>query len=203
MIKRIGIALVLMLSIVSVSLAAEKKGNAKEQEKPKAVEAKQDEEMAKKIKEAEKTLNNTKWQVNFSQITQAEKKEKFADTVSFKDGKVEIESLTSQGFSATSFTISIKGDDNNVIVWETMQVSEKKGLAFLKGEIEEGRMRGVLSRHLDEKSVKDYTFYSTSKEVIQEVTPPPPAEPVPAAAVVQAAEKAKASPSPAKENKAK
>jgi hypothetical protein len=201
MIKRIGIVLVLMLSIVSVSLAAEKKENAKEQEKPKLVEARQDEEMAKKIKEAEKTLNNTKWQVNFSQITQLEKKEKFTDTVSFKDGKVELASLISQGFPATSFTITIKGDDNSVIIWETMQASEKKGLAFLKGEIEEGRMRGVLSRHFDEKSVKDYSFYSTSKEVVQEVTPPPPAEPVPP--VVQAEEKAKASPSPAKENKAK
>ena len=200
MIKRIGIALVLMLSIVSVSSAAEKKENAKEQEKPKAVEARQDEEMAKKIKEAEKTLSNTKWQVNFTQITQLEKKEKFTDTVSFKDGKVEIGSLTPQGFPATSFTITIKGDDNSVIVWETMQASEKKGLAFLKGQIEEGRMRGVLSRHFDEKSVKDYSFYSTSKEVIQEVTPPPQAEPAPA---VQAEEKAKASPSPAKEKKAK
>jgi len=200
MIKRIGIALVLMLSIVSVSSAAEKKENAKEQEKPKAVEARQDEEMAKKIKEAEKTLSNTKWQVNFSQITQAEKREKFTDTVSFKDGKVEIASLTSQGFPATSFTITIKGDDNSIVVWETMQTSEKKGLAFLKGQIEEGRMRGVLSRHFDEKSVKDYSFYSTSKEVIQEVTPPPQAEPAPA---VQAEEKAKASPSPAKEKKAK
>jgi hypothetical protein len=178
MIKKILIVLMLVFGLCSVSLAAEKKENAKEQEKPKAAEVRQDEEMAKKINEAEKTLNNIKWQVNFSQITQLEKKEKFADAISFKDNKVEVGSLMSQGFSATSFTITLKGDTGNIIVWETMQKSEKKGIAFLKGEIEEGRMRGVLSRHVDEKTVKDYSFSSTGMETMQENPPAAPAEEV-------------------------
>ncbi|MCX5693112.1 MAG: hypothetical protein NTX47_05460 [Candidatus Omnitrophica bacterium] len=173
MIFKLCLALVLIACFVSVSVAAE----TKEQVKPKAVEVKQDEDMVKKIKEAEKELNNTKWQINLSQITQAEKKDKFTDALLFKDGKVEMESLKSQGFSASGFTITVKGD--NIIVWETMQTSEKKGLAFWKGEIEEGRMRGVLSRHFDEKTVKDYSFYSTGKEIIQEeasiAAVPPPA----------------------------
>jgi len=150
--------------------------------------------MVKKVKEAEKELNNTKWQISLTQITQAEKKEKLTDTLRFKDDKVEMESLTSQGFPASGFTITIKGDDNNVIVWETMQVSEKKGLAFWKGEIEEGRMRGVLSRHLDEKTVKDYSFYSTAKEMIQEEAPI-------AAAPTAKTSDIKAPTSPAKEEK--
>jgi hypothetical protein len=174
MIKKIFIVFMLVSGIISIAVAAEKKETGKEQEKPKTAEVKQNKEMAGKINDAEKSLNNTRWQVNFSQLTQAEKKEKFTDKISFKDGKVEIGTLASQGFPGTSFTITIKGDDNNIIVWETMQTSEKKGLAFLKGEIEEGRMRGVLSRHLDEKTVKDYSFYSTGKEVIQEEAPAVP-----------------------------
>jgi hypothetical protein len=174
MIKRIGIALVLMLSIVPVSSAEE----AKEvKENKKAVETKAPEktkldmERENRIKEAAKELENTLWRVNFKQITQSEKKETFTDVIRFKTGKVEIESLTSQGFSPTSYSITVKGETYNIVVWETMQTSEKKGLAFWKGEIEEGKMRGVLSRHLGEKTVKDYSFYSTVKEMIQEEAP--------------------------------
>ena len=175
MIFKLCLAFILIACFVSVSVAAETKEQVKPQQK--AVEVKQDEDMVKKIKEPEKELNNTKWQISLSQITQAEKKDKFTDTLRFKDGKVEMESLISQGFSASGFTITVKGD--NIIVWETMQTSEKKGLAFWKGEMEEGRMRGVLSRHFDEKTVKDYSFYSTGKETVQEeaamAAVPPPA----------------------------
>jgi hypothetical protein len=174
MIKRIGITLVLMLSLVPVSLAEE----AKEiKENKTAVETnapektKLDIEGENRIKEAAKELENTLWRINLKQITQSEKKEAFADVIRFKAGKVEMESLTSQGFSPTSYSVTVKGETYNIVVWETMQTSEKKGLAFWKGEIEEGRMRGVLSRHLDGKTVKDYSFYSTAKEMIQEEAP--------------------------------
>jgi hypothetical protein len=204
MISRLCLAFSLIMCFVSVSAAAENK-EAKKQEKPQAIEVKQDEEMAKRIEEAGKEINNTKWQVTFNQITQAEKKDSFADTISFKDGKVEVASLTSQGFNASGFTISVKG--KNTIVWETMQTGEGKGLAFWKGEIEDGKMRGVLSRHLDEKTVKDYSFYSTAKDVIQEEAPIAAAP----AAVAEKVKKeettnasdVKAVPSPAKEEKKK
>ena len=174
MIKRIGIALVLMLSLVSVSSAEEKK-EAKENKT--AVETKAQEktkldmERENRLKEAAKELENTLWQVNLKQITQSEKKEAFTDEIRFKAGMVEIKSLASQGFSPTSYSITVKGETYNIVVWETMQTSEKKGLAFWKGEIEEGKMRGVLSRHLDEKTVKDYSFYSIAKEMMQEEAP--------------------------------
>ncbi len=173
MISRLCLAFSLIMCFVSVSAAAENKEAG-----PSAIEVKQDEEMAKRIEEAGKEINNTKWQVTFTQITQAEKKDSFTDTIRFKDGKVEVASLASQGFNASGFTISVKGQ--NTIVWETMQTSEKKGLAFWKGEIENDKMRGVLSRHIDAKTVKDYTFYSTAKEMITEEAPAvvtPPAAP--------------------------
>jgi hypothetical protein len=167
MISRLCLAFSLIMCFISVSVAAENKEAG-----PSAVEVKQDEEMmAKRIEAAGKELNNTKWQVTFNQITQAEKKDSFTDTISFKDGKVEVAGLASQGFSASGFTISVKRQ--NTIVWETMQTGEKKGLAFWKGEIENDKMHGVLSRHIDEKTVKDYTFYSTGKEMIQEAASTP------------------------------
>jgi hypothetical protein len=182
MISRLCLAFSLIMCFVSVSALAEDKGAA-----PSAVEVKQDEEMmAKRIEAAEKELNNTKWQVTFNQITQTEKKDSFTDTISFKDGKVEVAGLASQGFSASGFTISVKRQ--NTIVWETMQTGEKKGLAFWKGEVENDKMHGVLSRHIDEKTIKDYTFYSTGKEMIQEAVSAP-AAPAAAPAVSTEAKK--------------
>ncbi|MFA4991835.1 MAG: hypothetical protein WC569_04560 [Candidatus Omnitrophota bacterium] len=181
MFKRLGIMFIFILVIVSAGVAAEKKEAVTKKEKPKAVEAKKDDGMSKKIQDAVKELDRTLWNINVTQITSSEKKEKYTDKIRFQDDTVAIDSLVSQGFPATSFTITIKGDENNIIVWETMQTSEKKGLAFWKGELEEGRMRGVLSRHIDEKTVKDYSFYSTGKEVIQEEVSPAAAETAPAA----------------------
>ncbi|OLS15356.1 MAG: hypothetical protein RBG13Loki_1030 [Promethearchaeota archaeon CR_4] len=200
MVKRIGIVFILILGLVSFSLAAEKKEAVTKKEKPKAAEVKKDDGMVKKIQDAIKELDKTLWNINVTQITSSEKKEKYTDKIRFKDDTVAIETLVSQGFPATSFTITIKGDENNIIIWETMQSSEKKGLAFLKGELEEGRMRGVLSRHIDEKTVKDYSFYSTSKEVIQEEVLP--AETTPAASQAAPSEEVKKEEAKAAEVKA-
>jgi hypothetical protein len=195
MISRLCLAVSLIMCFVSVSVAAENKEAG-----PSAIEVKQDEEqMAKRVEEARKGLNNTKWQVTFNQITQAEKKDSFTDTISFKDGKVEVAGLTSQGFNAPGFTLSIKRQ--NTIVWETMQTGEKKGLAFWKGEIENDKMRGMLSRHIDEKTIKDYAFYSTAKEMIIEapVVANPPAVVTPPAAPAVEAKKEETKPLKAKE----
>ena len=95
-----------------------------------------------------------------------------------------------------------------------MQTSEKKGLTFWKGELENDKMRGVLSRHIDEKTIKDYTFYSTAKEMITEappvvatppavVTPPaPPAEEVKKEEIAPKTADVE-TPAPAKEEKKK
>jgi len=117
------------------------------------------------IKAAKEKLNNTVLEIELSQMTAEPKKETFKDTLRFSDNKIESDKLKAEGFPATNYTVSMSGED--IVVWETMQTSEKKGLAFWKGELENGVMRGVLSRHLDEKTVKDYSFASTKVEAVE------------------------------------
>jgi hypothetical protein len=119
------------------------------------------EEMEKRknmIKAAKEKLNNLVWHIEVAQMTSEPQKETYKDTLRFTDNKVASEHLASDDFPSTNYTVSMSGE--NVVVWETMQTSEKKGLAFWKGEVEGGVMRGVLSRHFDEKSVRDYSFSS-------------------------------------------
>jgi len=113
----------------------------------------------KKIAQAKKELEGTVWEISLTQMGTTNKSE---DTITFTEGKVESRKLTDEGFSPTNFTVSLK--ENEIIVWETMQSSEDEGLAFWRAEISGGRMRGVLSRHISENRVKDYTFASEVKK---------------------------------------
>lgn len=126
------------------------------------------------IKAAKEKLNNQIWKIELVQMTAEPTKETFKDTLRFVNNRVESEKLVSEGFPTTNYTVSMSGE--NIVVWETMQTSEKRGLAFWKGELESGVMRGVLSRHLDEKTVKDYSFSSVGAsekiaEPVKEETP--------------------------------
>ena len=151
---KIGLV-VLILGVVTVDWA-----QSSDEEKIAA----QAEKKRQMIKAAKKKLDNTTWQIELTQMTTGKKKVKTEDTLRFINGRIESEQLVSEGFSASNFTVRIKREDT--VIWETMQSSEEQGLAFWRGEIKEGIMRGVLSRHLDEKTIKDYTFVSEKKEII-------------------------------------
>jgi hypothetical protein len=75
-----------------------------------------------------------------------------------------------------------------------MQTSEKAGLAFWHGELENDVMRGVLSKHPDQKTHNDFSFYSFEKK--EYFAPSPPAEAVKPAPA--APEPATEEPAPAK-----
>ena len=151
---KIGLV-VLILGVVTVDWA-----QSSDEEKIAA----QAEKKRQMIKAAKKKLDNTTWQIELTQMTTGKKKVKTEDTLRFINGRIESEQLVSEGFSVSNFTVRIKREDT--VIWETMQSSEEQGLAFWRGEIKEGIMRGVLSRHLDEKTIKDYTFVSEKKEII-------------------------------------
>jgi hypothetical protein len=148
------------------------------------------EKMRKLIQEAKNKLNNTAWQIELKQAVStaapdiAGKKQKKAsvatiekDIISFRDNKIDSSSLMAEGFSPTNYTVRLKGKDNDITIWETMQTSQDKGVAFWRGEIEKDVMRGVLSWQVSEEDKRDYTFTSVKKEG---ATPSPvPATPVP------------------------
>ena len=143
--------------IIILTLCISTAGRAESDKEKLAAEQKRRE----MIENAKEDLNDTTWKIELSQMGSGAKVENISDTVRFADNEVESEILASEGFPGTSFTVSIK--DNAAIVWETMQTSEKGGLAFWKGEIKDGVMRGVLSRHLNGKTVKDYSFITVEK----------------------------------------
>ena len=53
------------------------------------------------------------------------KGKKEAETVVFKDNQVSFVSYGKKGFPSTNFTLSVQ--DDGMVVWETMQTSEKAG----------------------------------------------------------------------------
>lgn len=123
------------------------------------------------IEEKRKILNNTEWKIDLRILNStepAEGKEKAAketDIVTFKDNKVGISSFSKKGFADTNYTLSVQED--GTVVWETMQNMDK-ATAFWRGELDSEmiKMQGILSNHLDETVIKDYSFVSIEKKNI-------------------------------------
>jgi hypothetical protein len=144
---------------------------AKEAAKPAAVsqsDKARDEALKAKRAIAQKKLNelnNTEWLVDMSPMAaKAGKKE--SDVVTFKNNQVSIASYVKRGFPTTNFTLTVQED--GVVIWETMQTSEKSGIAFWRGEFDPKlqTMRGVVSYQMDKKNKQDYSFLSSSRKNI-------------------------------------
>jgi len=150
------------------------------------------EERNKLENKAKEGLNGTVWEINLAEMASGEgaqsKKKETAETLYFENLQVRMQGMLDKGFNPTNYTIRLKGKDNAIIVWETMQTSEDKGIAFWRGQFEKGSksMRGVLSWHLDENKKIDYSFKGTQKEIAPEVKPVAEA-PAPTVAAEEAA----------------
>ncbi|MFH0828172.1 MAG: hypothetical protein V1919_03305, partial [Candidatus Omnitrophota bacterium] len=109
-------------------------------------------------------LNDTEWTIDLVSMVAKGKKE--VDIITFKNSQVAIASFTKKGFPTTNFTLTVQED--GTVIWETMQTSEKSGIAFWRGELDSKlqTMRGVVSHQLDNKSKQDYSFVSTTKKNI-------------------------------------
>jgi hypothetical protein len=139
-------------------------------EQPKAAASKEDKakqeaiSAKKQLEERKrKELANTEWQIELVPLSGKGKKE--AETIVFKDHQVSFSSYGKKGFPATNFTLSVQ--DDGMVVWETMQTSEKSGVMFWRGEMPDMQtLRGIFSYHPDEKTTIDYSFTSTGKKGI-------------------------------------
>ncbi len=109
-------------------------------------------------------LNNTEWTIDLVSMSAKSKKE--VDVITIKNSQVTIASFNKKGFPTTNFTLTVQED--GTVIWETMQTSEKSGIAFWRGELDSKlqNMRGVVSHQLDNKSKQDYSFVSTAKKNI-------------------------------------
>ncbi|MFH1837848.1 MAG: hypothetical protein ABH862_07040 [Candidatus Omnitrophota bacterium] len=117
------------------------------------------EEKSAIAKDAKLKLNNTTWEIELKEMSTEKNREEMKDIIRFAEGRISSDKLTKEGFTPTNYTVRIKGKDR--LIWETMQTSEEKGIAFWRGELREGQpMRGVLSWHIKENKIKDYSFSS-------------------------------------------
>ncbi|MDD5348015.1 MAG: hypothetical protein PHT59_05315, partial [Candidatus Omnitrophica bacterium] len=109
-------------------------------------------------------LNNTEWQIELVPLTGKGKKE--FDAVIFRNNQVSIASYSKKGFPTTNYTLTIQGDGR--ITWETMQTSEKAGVAFWRGDLDAKMqtMSGVVSYQVTKTARNDFSFVSTSKKEV-------------------------------------
>ena len=80
-----------------------------------------------------------------------------ADLLSFKKGEFVSAKLNTLGFPNSSYSQNI--DENGKVVWHTMQTGPD-GVATWRGEIKNGRMRGILILRKAGKEPQDFSFVS-------------------------------------------
>jgi hypothetical protein len=149
-------------------VAAEVKSTEKTKPAPisQTDKARSEELKAKKAQAQRKLgeLNNTEWAIDLTLMTAKGKKE--TDVISFKNNQVSVAGFAKKGFPTTNFTLTVQED--GTLIWETMQTSEKSGIAFWRGELDPKMqtMRGVVSHQIDPNKKQDYSFVSTAKKNI-------------------------------------
>jgi hypothetical protein len=67
--------------------------------------------------------------------------------------------MNSLGYPSSNYSVSV--EDNNKIVWETMQTSDT-GVVSWRGEIEQDKMTGIFSLREKGKSPQDFAFVSVA-----------------------------------------
>lgn len=149
--KKVIVLVIIVLMVTGVAFAETKKKQTIVQTQTLPLE----EIIAKKKAE----LNGTEWTVEMKPMSGKGKAE--TDVITFAEDKVSSKNLSNAGYPATNFTVRLEED--GTVIWETMQTSEKDGQAFWRGDINEGVMRGVLSKRDKKDNAYDFNFVSVTK----------------------------------------
>jgi hypothetical protein len=125
-------------------------------------------------------LDGTTWIIDLTPMSGSKGKGE-KDTLSFSKGTVSSKNLVARGYAASNFSLRML-EDNTTYTWETMQVSDKEGKAFWRGDISsDGIMRGVVSIR-NKKNAYDSNFVSENLKkdstVVDTLVTPPVATPV-------------------------
>ena len=100
-------------------------------------------------------LRSSEWQVK---MVATNSKAESADILSFVDGKFDSARMNELGYPSSNYSITV--EDNNKIIWETMQTSPDGGVVSWRGEIAEGKMNGIASLRQTGKEPQDFSFIS-------------------------------------------
>lgn len=127
-----------------------------------ALEAKRT-ELRKKVEEKKAEINGSSWDI---QINSSNPKAGLTgpDQLTFQDGKFTSRTFSKKGYSATNYTLTVQ-EETGATTWETMQTSEKDGIAFWRGEWKDDVMSGVINRQLEEGNEEYYFSSSAMKRI--------------------------------------
>ena len=99
-------------------------------------------------------LKSTEWQIKLTPFSGTEES---ADVLSFAEGKFVSAKLNSLGYPSTNYSATLI--NNKTVVWETIQ-STAEGTVSWRGEVEDGKMTGIMSLRENGKAPQDFNFVS-------------------------------------------
>jgi len=147
-------------------IPVDKKTKLEEEARIKENKAQEEARKAKRalIEQKRKEINNIEWEIEL--VPLSGKGKTLSETVVFKNMQVSFVEFGKKGFTPSNF--SLKVQDDKILVWETMQTSEKSGVVFWRGEITPDlqKMRGVVSYQISDKKKEDYSFISINRKII-------------------------------------
>lgn len=109
-------------------------------------------------------LNNTEWEINV--ISQTDKGRRIkSDILRFVNKKVYSTAFGSQGYNPSNYTLRPKADGR--ITWETMQTKKGEGVVFWRGDWQNDKMRGVISKVPEDGKKEAFSFVSTAVRSIE------------------------------------
>ncbi len=109
-------------------------------------------------------LNNTEWQITITSQTDKGKGLK-SDILRFVDKKVYSVTFKSQGYERSNYTLRPKSDGR--VTWETMQTKKGEGIIFWRGDWQNDKMRGVISKVPENGKKEALSFVSTDVRRIE------------------------------------
>lgn len=101
------------------------------------------------------------WEVEIYTLTKDGKPQPIKDQIRFNGKSFESYYFSSQGFTPSNYTV--KARKNGAISWETMQKNNKGEVISWRGDLENGRMEGVVNYQGEGKNTQNYQFMSGRK----------------------------------------
>jgi len=101
-------------------------------------------------------LNNTEWTVSVK--LSGGKGKAGTDVISFIEGKMISKNMKNAGFNDAE--VNVKIDEEGVLIWETMQSDGKGDFAFWRGSVENGKIRGMLTKEDKRGVILNFSFAS-------------------------------------------
>lgn len=105
-----------------------------------------------------KELSDTEWTIELKVPADVASVYPQLDKITFAEGKINSKFFAERGFLASNYTLTTQDDDK--LIWETMQKNPSGEMLFWRGEVEEGNMQGTLSLRQGGRPAQDFSFTS-------------------------------------------